>query len=172
MTPPAPPAPQFGYVRFAGAIPADSYVEVDGASVPTWKRGAPIRVSPGPHIVVIGTTIYSYRRIAAIEVPANRTVTLNPVFTGSLTVKSRTKANPNQVGPPLQFSLDGRPIGESTTDLALQGITAGTHKLTVRIFDTVETTDVSVRPDSPLTLVYLIQAVAPPTAPKRNVIPF
>lgn len=172
VTPSAPPAPQFGYVHFAGAIPNDSYVEVDGTSVPNWKRGSPVRVTPGPHILVIGTTTYSYRRVAAVEVPANRTVTLKPVFAGSLTLKSRAKTDPNQAGPPLEFSLDGRPLGQSTTDLALQNITAGTHKLTVRIFDTVQTTDISIRPDSPLTLVYLIQAVAPPTAPKRNVIPF
>jgi len=172
VTSPAPPAPQFGYVRFAGAIPSDSYVEIDGTSVHNWKRGSPLRVTPGPHIVVIGTTTYSYRRVSAVEVGPNRTATLNPIFTGNLTLKSRTKADPNQAGPPLEFSLDGRPLGQSTTELALQGIAAGTHKLTVRIFDTVQTTDISIRPDSPLTLVYLLQAAPPPAAPKRNVIPF
>lgn len=168
-SPPATPAPNVpGKVEFTGAIPPDAYVEVDG-KVLSWSPGAPISLPSGSHILIVGVPRYSYRSVFNVNVPASGNVAIAPTFVGSLAIRSVKKADPTQRGPSLRITLDGQFLGDGN-DLRRPNIAAGTHQLTVTLYDTTRTTDVTIEPDSPLSVLYLTQAVARP-AERSKVIP-
>ncbi len=168
-SPPASPAPNVpGKVAFTGAIPPDAYLEVDG-KVLTWSPGDPISLPSGSHIVVIGVPKYSYRSVSNVNVPAAGTVAIGPTFVGSLAIRSFKKADRTQRGPSLRITLDGQYLGDGN-DLQRPNIAAGTHQLTITLYDTTRTTDVTIEPGSPLSVLYLTQAVARP-AERSKVIP-
>jgi len=169
--PPAPPVvppqePQFGYVQVVGAIPGNAYLEIDGQQVP-WQKGAAIKLPVGSHILVIGEPTFSYREIETFEIAAGETKTWGPSFLGRLAVVSRDQANPTADGPPMSVILDGKPVGQGVS-VDLGEIAAGTHQLTVRVFSTEVTRPVSIRPESPLLVQYLITRVPDPNAAKER----
>jgi hypothetical protein len=166
--PPSPPPASVGTVKFVSPVPPGAYLEVDGSVMP-WQPGRSVALPTGAHIVVVGTPHYSYRSVHPVVVAAGATASLTPRFEGSLTVQSVNKADPSQPGPDLQISLDGQLLGTGKT-LSQSNIAAGTHKLTVSVFDTTKTSDVTISPTSPLVVRYLAEAIAP-QAPKVNVIP-
>jgi hypothetical protein len=164
----ATPAPSFetaappqASLAFAGAIPSDAYLEVDGVQQPNWKPGVRAPLVAGQHIVVIGAPQFAYRTVFDVSVAAGQTVQLQSSFVGSLAIRAVKKEDRNQLGPVLKISLDGRYLGAGN-DLHWDNIPAGTHQLSVSVNGATKVTSVTVEPDSPLQVLYVTQAVAPP----------
>jgi len=147
-------------VTVALSVPEGATTEVDGEPR-VWRRGESLRLPAGPHILAVLVPAFSYRQVSTVAITEGRTSTLSLSFVGTLTVESRDKANPAAPGPELAIYLDDRLIGEGS-QLTQDNISAGTHKLTVKVLGTENTKEVSIRPDSPLLVRYLITMVANP----------
>ena len=158
--PAAPPPPAVGTVEFTSAIPPNAYLEVNGNRV-SWNPGESVSLQAGSYILVIGEPDFTYRSVYRIDVPAGGTVAVGPAFIGSLAIRSVERSDPTQLGPPLKIALDGQYLGDGN-NLQWSNVAAGTHQLTVTVYNTTKVTRVTVEPDSPLLVKYLVQAVAPP----------
>ncbi|MGP0090234.1 MAG: caspase family protein [Xanthobacteraceae bacterium] len=167
LSPAAPDAPKFGNLQLAGAIPEGATVEVDG-ELRAWRRGETLRLPAGPHILAVVAPAFSYRQVSSVTVTEGRVSTLSLSFVGTLSVESRDKANPAAAGPELAVYLDDKLIGEGS-QLTQANISAGTHKLTVKVLGTENTKEVSIRPDSPLLVRYLVTMVTNPQRERRGV---
>ena len=131
-------------------------------------RGEALRLPAGPHILAVVAPAFSFRQVSSVTITEGRASTLSLSFVGTLTVESRDKANPSAAGPELAVYLDDKLIGEGA-QLTQANVSAGTHKLTVRVLGTENTKEVSIRPDSPLLVRYLVTMVPNPQRGPKGV---
>ena len=133
--------------------PPGAAIEVNGQPV-AQSSNATIELPAGSHKVVLQLPGTEYRHVMAVNVRVGETTNRSVAFKGSLSVRSVLKSDPNRAGPDLVVYLDGQRLG--ITNLNKTGIVAGRHDLRVVYKGSSHQKQISIRPDSTLSMRYLV----------------
>lgn len=136
--------------------PAGANIYIDGVKV-SKRSNAEIELPAGRHVVTLQLPGSTYRHVLLVNIRPNTTTTEFVDFGGTLSVKTVLKDDPQKPGPKVSVYLDGKYQGES--DLTMTNIVAGTHTLRISHDGVEKEKEVSIRPDSPLLVKYLVKIV-------------
>jgi uncharacterized caspase-like protein len=170
MEPPHPAngraAPGLAYLVIPATLPADGYVEIDGVPRTPAPDGS-IAISAGrQHNVDIVIPSWNYRQVKWINLDAGLRSVVALQLAGELTIESADRDHPDAAGLQLAIAIDGQDYGQSN-HLHLSDLHAGAHELRVSIAGVEKRTAISIRPESPLVMRYVVRKAVP--APDDNV---
>jgi len=165
---PAPETPKSAVLAFDG-LPAGSYVQVNGQNETLDSSGRVSVPAGANNNVAFFIPQWSYSHVELADLLPGEEHTIPVVLTGALSVQSIDASNPSVTGPPLAISVDGQPLATSAS-FRTNSLRVGSHLMTVNIEGVTAQTDIEIRPDSPLTVQYLIRRV--PAKTQKNDMPF
>lgn len=156
-----PLAAQSGQLRIQGAA-AGSSLYIDG-STQARRADQPMSLSAGQHVVTVRSQASSYQHVMPVTITANQTRTEQVQLYGMLNVVAQYKDRPSAPPPNLTVYLDNELLGEGPNIGTRKP--GGTYHLRVTFRDEFNkvyerTKEVSIRPDSPLTVRYTIEKQA------------
>ena len=141
--------------------PPGAIVHIDGNRMDQ-RSNAEFELPPGKYIVTVQLPSSTYRHVLQVDIVADRMTEEIVDFMGTLTVAAFLKDRPDRPGPRISVYLNNQSLGK-TSSVSRQ-LLAGTHRLRVEYKGVTRDKEVSIRPDSPLTVRYIIKRIRPPAA--------
>lgn len=135
--------------------------------VPEYKRGV-FQLPLGQRSVVIYLPETNYRSVMPIAVREGAPQSVSLSLRGDLTVEIEDdEASGVRARTEGQVFLNGRSVGRTGTTIS--GILAGTYDMSVTYQGSTKLKTVSIRPESPLRIRYIVKRRAPPARPKKKI---